>query len=312
MNTTPPLPSALGIAAVERDTGIAKDTLRVWERRYGFPAPIRDENGERVYPPEQVDKLRLIRRLLDQGRRPSRIIAASAAELSVMLEGSLAEEGRHAPPEHWNELLAALRHQDGVAVHSALQQLLLKQGLQQFVTRSLAPLADAVGQAWLRGELGVSGEHLFTEQVQNVVRAAIGARSAGGAPRILLTTPPNELHALGLLMAEAMLAPEGVHCISLGTQTPVPDILAAALAGRVDIVALSFSAAYPARQAMDVLHALRAALPPPVSLWAGGTAVREHQRKLPEIRVIANLEDCLTALAEWRAASSPPATHAPR
>ena len=35
------------IAAVERDTGLSKDVLRVWERRYGFPAPTRDDNGER-------------------------------------------------------------------------------------------------------------------------------------------------------------------------------------------------------------------------------------------------------------------------
>ena len=30
------------IADVERDTGLSKDTLRVWERRYGFPLPLRD------------------------------------------------------------------------------------------------------------------------------------------------------------------------------------------------------------------------------------------------------------------------------
>ena len=34
----------LSIAAVERDTGLSKDTLRVWERRYGFPSPGRDAN----------------------------------------------------------------------------------------------------------------------------------------------------------------------------------------------------------------------------------------------------------------------------
>ncbi|MGE0106807.1 MAG: MerR family DNA-binding transcriptional regulator, partial [Thiomonas sp.] len=40
----------LSIAAVERDTGIGKDTLRVWERRYGFPQPHRDASGDRLYP----------------------------------------------------------------------------------------------------------------------------------------------------------------------------------------------------------------------------------------------------------------------
>ncbi|MBZ8144144.1 cobalamin-binding protein, partial [Rubrivivax gelatinosus] len=47
-------PLTLSIAAVERDTGLSKDTLRVWERRYGFPSPARDPQGERAYPLEQV------------------------------------------------------------------------------------------------------------------------------------------------------------------------------------------------------------------------------------------------------------------
>ena len=44
----------MSIAAVERDCGLAKDTLRVWERRYGFPIPLWDRNDERLYPANQV------------------------------------------------------------------------------------------------------------------------------------------------------------------------------------------------------------------------------------------------------------------
>lgn len=42
------------IGAVERATGLGKDTLRAWERRYQFPKPLRDSNDERVYPLDQV------------------------------------------------------------------------------------------------------------------------------------------------------------------------------------------------------------------------------------------------------------------
>ena len=42
-----PAEVTLPIAAVERDTGLSKDTLRIWERRYGFPSPQRDALGER-------------------------------------------------------------------------------------------------------------------------------------------------------------------------------------------------------------------------------------------------------------------------
>ena len=66
---------SFNIAAVERDTGLSKDVLRMWERRYGFPVPDRDGHGERIYPAEQVERLRLIKRLMDAGHRPGKLIA---------------------------------------------------------------------------------------------------------------------------------------------------------------------------------------------------------------------------------------------
>ena len=63
-------PPGLPIASVERETGLSKDTLRVWERRYGFPTPERDANGERLYAPFQVRRLAQIKRLIDRGHRP--------------------------------------------------------------------------------------------------------------------------------------------------------------------------------------------------------------------------------------------------
>ncbi len=61
------------IGVVERDTGIGRDTLRIWERRYGFPEPVRNEKGERIYPEKQLRHLQRIRRLLDQGLRPGKV-----------------------------------------------------------------------------------------------------------------------------------------------------------------------------------------------------------------------------------------------
>ncbi len=293
---------ALGIAAVERDTGIAKDTLRVWERRYGFPAPLRDAHGERLYPSAQVEKLRLMRRLMDQGRRPSTIVRLSTDELATMLDAAGPGEVDPQRSEREAALLQLVRLHRSNELRAALYQLLLKQGLQRFVADTVAPLNDCIGHAWLRGEIDVPEEHLYTEQVQNVLRSAIGSQAvAGGRPRILLTTFPDEQHALGLLMAEATLVPEGAACVSLGTQTPMSDIRSAAEAGAFDVVALSFSAAYPQRQAVDGLNALRELLPSGIALWAGGAAVQGKNRRLNGVRVITDLDDALTALAQWRA-----------
>lgn len=73
MNPTtasPPSAQLWNIAEIERDTGLGKDALRVWERRYGFPTPLRDARGDRLYDQPQLQRLLRIKQLLDAGHRP--------------------------------------------------------------------------------------------------------------------------------------------------------------------------------------------------------------------------------------------------
>ena len=81
---------ALNISAVEREAGLSKDVLRMWERRYGFPKPVRDDNGERRYSAAEVAKLRAIKRLMDVGLRPGKIIRHTLDELNALAEGRVA------------------------------------------------------------------------------------------------------------------------------------------------------------------------------------------------------------------------------
>lgn len=292
--------ASLPIAAVERDTGISKDTLRVWERRYDFPAPERDAKGERLYPAAQVEKLRIIRRLIDQGLRPRNVVPKSTAELTELLDATAAPQPQS--DTRLGELLDLLRLHRSDALRQALQQQLLKSGLQRFISDVIAPLNTLVGEAWMRGDIGVPEEHLYTEQVQNLVRSAIAGHTRGdGRPRLLLTTPPDESHVLGLLMVEAMLVPEGVHCISLGTRTPVADVAQAATDGRADVVAISFSAAFPVRQATAYLNELAARLPEAVDIWAGGAALRGRPKLPARVSVIAHIDEVFDPLTRWRA-----------
>jgi methanogenic corrinoid protein MtbC1 len=292
---------ALGISATERETGLGKDTLRVWERRYGFPQPERDTHGERLYPAAQVDRLRLIKRLMDQGHRPGRLMAASEEDL-LALHAPAAAAARHDTVDDTmlRELLALVKTHDVPQLRATLSQAMLRQGLQDFVLHSLAPLNHAVGAAWMNGEFEIFEEHLYTEQVQTLLRQVISTLPGRtGSPRILLTTLPEEQHGLGLLMAEALLALDGATCVSLGTQTPLFDIAMAARSQQADVVALSFSSAYPARQIAPQLAQLRTMLPDATELWAGGGGVGRLAGQ-PGIRAMHTLPDALAALAAWR------------
>lgn len=291
------------IAAVERDTGLSKDVLRMWERRYGFPVPERDVHGERVYPVAQVERLRAIKRLMDQGYRPGKLIATPIEELGLLAprhgRTALAEGQAVEHPEH-AELLRLLRQHDASSFVQALQQHLARQGLQRFVQDIVAPLTQQVGDAWEDGHFEVFEEHLFTELTKRVLRQAIAGLPPGsGSPRVLLTSVPDEQHMLGLLMVEALLALEGAECIPLGTQMPLLEISRAAAAHRADIVALSFSLAFPGRQLPKLLEQLRAALSPDVELWVGGGGAL-RLNPLAGVRHFSSLEQGVGALAAWR------------
>ena len=292
---------ALNISAVERDTGLSKDVLRMWERRYGFPKPGRDDNGERQYSTADVGKLRAMKRLMDVGLRPGKIIALSLSELNSMADARAPARRDELAPSPERDVLTMLQTHDVVALQSTMTSLLMRQGLTRFVLDTITPLNRAVGDAWMRGDLQVFEEHLYTEQLQVALRAAINAfPRQTGMPRMLLTTFPAEHHGLGLLMVEAIMVPEGVQCISLGPQTPLEDVRRAAIAHKVHIVALSFSAAFPLRQATDGLSTLRRELPAQVTLWAGGEMTRRVRKTLPGVVLIPDLASTINALRSWR------------
>lgn len=273
-DATPPV-GGMGIAAVERETGINKETLRVWERRYGFPAPWRDGSGERLYPPEQVQKLRLIRRLMDAGHRPGRVVGAPADTLAALLQPVVLPLPTTTGPAEAPEIAACtdlLKQHDIDGLRRTLSQAVLRRGLAGAVTEVFAPLTARIGELWMSGELQVFQEHIYSESLQLVLRQAIQAlpAPAAGGPRVLLTTLPGESHVLGLLMAEALLTLEGAACLSLGAQTPLAQLAAAAQAHRADVVALSFSVHLANRVVQEGLTTLRALLPATMEIWAGG------------------------------------------
>jgi len=306
-------PPGRNIAAVERDTGLTKDTLRVWERRYGFPNPDRDAFGERVYPLDQVDKLRALRRLMDAGHRPGKVIHLPIETLQELAAQTASQTDvprsfGDAMTEH-DDLDRFLDMVRGHQVHEfrrAMSQAQLRIGMERFVLEIVAPMTRLVGDLWARGEFEVFEEHLYTESMQVVMRNAIASiPQPAGHPRILLTTIPQEPHGLGLLMAEAILSLEGCRCVSLGVQTPVWDILRAAEAHHADVIALSFSAALNPNHLLDALNELRAKLPANIDVWAGGNAPILRRRPPPNVRILPDLREIQSVIREWRESHQP-------
>ncbi len=128
--------------------------IRGWPRKpcvSGFPQPQRDAFGERSYPAEQVQKLRMVKRLLDLGFRPGKIMQHSTLQLQQLASAGSAAPSTRAPQlEHY---LALCRGHQMAELGDALRQALAVLGLKSFTIDVIAPLTGMVGEAWACGDL---------------------------------------------------------------------------------------------------------------------------------------------------------------
>ena len=294
------LTDLLPITEVERQTGIRQATLRMWEKRYGFPQPLRDQHGDRVYPTNQVERLHAVRRLMDQGQRPGKIFSGAVAlepeNTALLYTGS----GR-VPPD-FLDIFNLLRTYRLSELHAHFQRRLLELGLRRFVYEFLAPLTIEVGLAWNRGDLPVRCEHLYAQLAKSFLHAQLAAirAAADGVPTVVLATLTGESHILGIMMAEAVMTSLQMNCIQLGAETPPLEVVAAAKETSAHIVAVSFSSYYPRRAGIRMAASLRGALPQGTALWIGGGGVRGLGRQFSDVLVFESLIAIESALEQWR------------
>lgn len=292
---------ALTIATVAVETGLAKEVLRKWESRYGFPVPVRDDAGNRVYSSEQTARLKLIKRLMDEGMRPGQIVGLDEDSLLQLIARKKPDASDAAQPESSRQLIGWLQTRDPELLRKQMGSELARAGLGSFVLDVLPVMNRLVGEAWMDGEIAIRDEHLYTEIVQGLLReASYRLTDFTARPRILLATPSGELHTLGVLMVESVLSINGACCTSLGAQLPIPEIVMAAQEYQADVVGLSFSASFPVRKIPPLLKSLRMDLPDEIQLWAGGGGIAALERTPRGVVLLPHLSDAVAALEKFR------------
>jgi DNA-binding transcriptional MerR regulator len=268
----------LSIGAVERDSGIARDTLRIWERRYGFPEPLRNDKGERMYPEGQLRRLQRIRRLLDQGLRPGKVVVLDDADLDLLEAELYPDDSSNDSIEH---ILHVLQGSDGSELEETLSQIYQQQGMEAFITETVIPLLYTIGERWAKGKLQIFEEHLMSEVLTRFLNREISDLQRNTSkPRVLLATLPGEEHTLGLLMFAALLSARNINVTNLGGEVPLDQIVLAVDRLNADVLGLTFSAAYKYENIRSNINELRDSIPENVDLWLGGEGVK-RMRKIP-------------------------------
>ena len=283
----------LSIGALSRATGVAVETLRTWETRYGFPVPERKPSGHRVYPVAAVPRLRRVAQALALGHRAGQVVAASEGALDRLLEASPGAAGATpaaaGEPVDVSGLIKLVERFEAEPLRRALVADWARLGPVEFLETRVAPLLREVGEAWARGELEVRHEHFLAERVSDLLgalRMPFEERARG--PLVVYATLPGEAHGLGLQMAALVLAAAGCRSLYLGTDVPIRQLAALVRDLRARAVALSVSRASRCPASATALRRLRELLPRRVLLVVGGEGAPAAR---PGIEVVASLRE---------------------
>ncbi len=207
--------------------GVSENLLRAWERRYRVVEPRRSPKGYRGYTPGDVELLRRVRQLTQEGVAIGDVVPLLPRLRREVREGL--PERVPAPradasgrAEQWvDALLAAVAESSQQKIDAVLDEALAALPALQVHEAVMMPAEREVGDRWHRGELSVAQEHLLSNAVrERLVTLVHGAPRPTGRHAICACFP-EEQHELGLLGAALRFRHEGWRVTYLGARVPL-------------------------------------------------------------------------------------------
>ncbi len=318
----------LGIRAVTRLAGVSGFTLRAWEKRYGAIQPGRTPTGRRIYSFADVERLKLLARLVARGHSIGTVAGLAQARLARLAEaedGSAeraetaaaaandaeAQAGADRPAEGraqpWvARVLRLLERFELDALSATLTRARLDLRARDFALEVIVPVLAEVGLRVDAGTLSVAQEHALSQ----VIRAELDRihvpnppRFAPGAPIFVEGTPEGDRHEFGALISGCLVSLAGFPDHYLGCSLPAADLAAAARKLGASVVILGMTASRSGPGSADYRRYVRSLirlLPRDVSLWVGGSAAssmldlsKEDSRRVRHLATLGELERAL-------------------
>jgi DNA-binding transcriptional MerR regulator/methylmalonyl-CoA mutase cobalamin-binding subunit len=284
------------IHRVAKLTGLSKDVIRVWERRYGLVKPSRSSNRYREYSDEEVALLRFVKNQMEQGATIGALAAEGhdslTARMRVATPASDADQKPH--DRLLDELIGSLDPMDKAGFERRLNGAVAVIPFEEAVQRILLPLQRRIGELWHEGHLNVAVEHYVTKIIQQKLFSVMNQLPVNEfGPRILIACPEGETHEIGAQAAAYIAATKGCHVYYLGPNLPYSDLATFCEKISPDLVLLSLT---ELRQETDTLHHIKQ-LEQLATRWSvavGGPGARAIEDRLRGTKI--ELLDDLTVL----------------
>ena len=284
------------IHRVAKLTGLSKDVIRVWERRYGLVKPSRSSNRYREYRDEEVALLRFVKAQMEQGATIGSLAAEGHDSLVVRMRVATPVSAEDQKPHErlLDDLMGSLDPLDKAGFERRLNGAVAVIPFEEAVQRILLPLQRRIGELWHQGLLDIAVEHYVTKIVQQKLFSVMNQLPVNeSGPRVLIACPEGETHEIGAQAVAYIAAIKGCHVYYLGPNLPSSDLVIFCEKIKPDLVLLSLTEVKPEAAALQQLKELEQ-LATRWSVAVGGQGARAIGDRLRDSKI--ELLDDLTAL----------------
>jgi MerR family transcriptional regulator, light-induced transcriptional regulator len=219
-------------------TGIHPVTLRAWERRYGLIRPKRTPKGHRLYSGEDIELIRHILRLLDQG--------VSIGQVGQLLDGRKApapaesgqtERGDHAWNAHRMRLLEAIAVLDSKGMMETWEDALSLFSLETAVNQLALPVQRSLRERPAADHLAAVELAFFNRWLHQTLDTRLRQLSPATGGFAVIVAPLEESPAdICLLRFALACRRSGIQAHLLNPGAPLAGL--DALAGKAGALAL--------------------------------------------------------------------------
>ena len=177
--------------------GVSPNTLRSWERRYGFPSPQRSPGGHRQYALSEIEALRMA--LSEAPNISSAIVLA---------------EQRGKGPATWRQLIDAFHNFDEDAANRLLEESLALRSIERTIQELLLDAMTVLGhEGRMNAEYDFAWRYA-TGWLSALKRLAPPAQRSAGV-LVLDASAPLDLDAIHAQALELVLRRAGLRTLAL-------------------------------------------------------------------------------------------------
>ena len=228
---------AYNLKVVLRETGLAADTLRAWERRYGLPMPQRTAGGHRLYSQRDIETIKWLMKRQEEGLSISRAVdlwneqlhsgndpladhdqplpvPATAIPLQFQVETTL-----DSIREDW---IRACMEFSEMTAEQILSQAFSMFPVESVCLEVLQRGLSEIGTRWYTNQASVQQEHFASALAMRRLDALLSASPAPTRKQtVVVGCPAGEWHSFTPLLLSLLLRRRGLKVIYLGANVPV-------------------------------------------------------------------------------------------